>query len=554
MRQDIDFRFITCLILIASLSSCASFLGMNPKALSPKKAGKYPSFTQADSLLGGLNKLRTCYDVRHYNLKLTIEPKTEYLSGEMIMTFDALEEMSALQLDLQPPMLITEAEILGKPVAFSRTHGAYVLTLPHLAVQQGYLLKVKFEGQPKTAKRPPWNGGLVWKKDKNKNPWIGVACEGDGASLWWPLKDHISDEPDSVSLTFHVPEKLVAVSNGRLISQDEGWKWETSYPINPYNVTFYAGDFVHFELPHSDSIHMLDFWVLPENKEIAKSHFEQVAPIIAFFESVFGEYPWWKDGFKLVESPYAGMEHQTAIAYGNGYRNRFGADFDYIILHETAHEWWGNSVSAADFADIWLHEGFATYSEALYVEHISGYDAYLDYLNEYRLFIKNKRPVVGPYGVSHFDYKDSDPYVKGAWVLHGLRTVMGKEKFMELLFEFATQYRQKTVTSTDFIDLAESTYGKDLSWYFKQYLYRRAVPVLRYTVEEGNSEDMLHFRWTDTHSEFKAEIPLLLNGETIRIPVKTELQSMEVERGSSLFFSTSAYYYRILRVDSVKDL
>jgi len=256
-------------------------------------------------------------------------------------------------------------------------------------------ITVFYEGQPQKAARPPWDGGFVWKKDKDGNPWIGVACELDGASLWWPVKDHLSDEPDSLQINVTIPEGFFCVSNGKLqqrIKENgrETFVWKTLYPINTYNATIYIGNFKHFTLPYKkqDSILNLDFYVLTYNLDKAKSHFQQASEIIRFYEMRFGDYPWWNEGYKLVESPYKGMENQTAIAYGNDYKNWIGKNFDYIILHETAHEWWGNSVSASDYAEIWLHEGFATYSEALYVEHTEGYNAYLKYLNFYSLLIR----------------------------------------------------------------------------------------------------------------------------------------------------------------------
>ncbi|OFY48798.1 MAG: hypothetical protein A2Y87_00165, partial [Bacteroidetes bacterium RBG_13_46_8] len=379
-----------------------------------------------------------------------------------------------------------------------------------------HTLTVYYEGKPVTAPRPPWKGGFVWKRDRDRNPWIGVACEVAGASLWWPVKDHISDEPDSLRISVTIPGGLFCVSNGKLDGRTmqngrETFIWKTRYPINTYNATLYIGNFSHFQLPCSgkDTMIPMDFYVLPRNLEKAKTHFLQAADIIGFYESVFGEYPYNKEGYKLIESPYEGMEHQTAIAYGNKYRNAFRGGFDYIILHETAHEWWGNSLSVGDYAEIWLHEGFATYSEALYVEHLYGRDAYRRYLSFYSMLIKNKKPLVGPYDVNYWDYKDADVYLKGALVLHTLRNILNNDVlFFDIIRSFYNTYKYSFASTKEFIEIVNMKTGQDLTWFFDQYLYSRTCPRLEWNyvrdVPPGQYE--FRYRWNNVQADFQLPV------------------------------------------------
>ncbi|MBN2762176.1 MAG: M1 family metallopeptidase, partial [Bacteroidales bacterium] len=409
-----------------------------------------------------------------------------------------------------------------------------------------------YEGQPVIATKPPWEGGFVWKKDKDKKPWIGVACELAGASLWWPLKDHISDEPDSVQLTVSTPQGLFCVSNGILsdhISEDnrEIFTWKTRYPINTYNVTLYIGNYRHFQLPYlkDDTVYQLDFYVLPYNLEKAQTHFQQVIDIIRFYESAFGEYPWWDEGYKLVESPYEGMEHQTAIAYGNRYKNRFGSSFDYIILHETAHEWWGNSVSAGDYAEIWLHEGFATYSEALYVEHTEGHKAYLDYLSLYSIFIKNKRPMIGPFDVNYWDYKDTDVYMKGALTLHTLRNIINNDSvFFDIIKTFYSRYKYSIVTSRDFISLVNKKTNDDLNWFFDQYLYSRICPQMEWNYVYDKLHDCYEFsyRWNNTSSDLNIPVSIRSGGIEYTLYPTLKTQTLKISTGNDIAMNIENSY------------
>ena len=452
------------------------------------------------------------------------------------MNATALSDFDTLQLDLYPNMKLDKISFEGKDISFGRKYGAvYVNMSRKIKTGEKFSLAISYEGKPHAAKKAPWDGGFVWKKDKEKNPWIGIACETEGASLWWPCKDVTNDEPDSVAINITVAKDLVVVCNGTLVGisnpdqQYSTYKWFVSYPINLYDVTLYIGKFKlladSLKMPSGKTL-PINHYVLPINYEKAKVHLAQAKDQIAFYEKTFGEYPWYRDGYKLVESPYEGMEHQSAIAYGNGYKQGYNG-FDYIILHESAHEWWGNSVSASDFADVWLQEGFATYAEALYVESTKGKNAYYNYMLVYRLFIANKYPVVGPTGVRYFDYRNNDCYQKGAWVLHTLRTQIANDTlFFNILKSFQRKYKMKTVTSQDFINLVNEKTGEDYTWLFNQYLYKREAPFLEYYWDRAD----FFYRWEYTDATFKMPAEIALDG-LIKITLKPtdKIQKIQID-------------------------
>lgn len=526
------FNLLILFIATILLQSCAMFV-FNPKAKCGR-AGKYPKFSKEDTLRGKNTTERSCYDVQYYELTFEPGPETKRVKGNSAIHFLVTKPSKIIQIDLAPELKIERITERGNELVYNRVHRAVYITFDHeLKPGEKRIVEVSYSGKPHIAKRPPWEGGLVWKKDKNKKPWLGVACEDDGGSIWWPLKDQILDEPDSVGVNVVTPKGLTGVSNGRLIGRElkgekEVFKWRTSYPVNTYNITFYIGDFEKITLPYTreDSTYELEFYVLPYSKEKAKKHFEQTIGMLHFFEKAFGEYPWWKDGYKLVESPYEGMEHQTAIAYGNGYNNNLPYNFDYIILHESAHEWWGNSLTAPDMAELWLHEGFATYSEAMYVEEVFGYESYLRYLLMYRLSIKNKRPIIGPYDVYYSNYKDGDIYTKGAWFLHSLRfAVQHDSLFRDILKTFAVQYRQQTVSTADFIKLVNDKTGKDFTWIFNQYLYQRQPPKLVYSYKQNWDDVTLNYRWENVVEGFDLPVKIKIDNrlETIYPTKETQI-------------------------------
>lgn len=529
-------------------------------------AGLIPVFSQpftlADTLKGGQRPERTCYDVSYYDLHVSLHPKTRTLNGYVDIHFRAVQPFQRLQIDLAADLIIGGIAFQADTLAYERSYDAVFITFPD-SMQPGDSadFRVYFGGKPRQAPLPPWDGGLVWEKTAGM-PWLSVACEYQGASLWWPCKDDVSDEPDSIGIHITLPltDSLSCVSNGRLraVSQNDStrtWHWFVANPINLYNVTFYTGPYRHFTLPYTGLTgnYDLDFYVRPQNFREAKKQFRQAVDIMRFFEYTFGPYPWWEDGYKLVESSYAGMEHQSAIAYGYGYTNMPGYKVDYIILHESAHEWWGNSVTAADMAELWLHEGFATYSEALYIEHIEDYEGYLFYLLNQKLMIGNVHPLIGVEGVRFNAIRrdnnwDNDVYYKGAWVLHTLRSSIGKDSvFFDILKTFAQENAKSTVRTQDFIDLVNRKTGIDYSSFFHQYLHTTTIPVFAYTLRteqvEGEApQRVLSYQWQNAEPGFEMPVWLELGAERVQItPRADSLRTLNLGQMEGFELSTERY-------------
>ena len=540
--------FSVLLLLAVTLSSCG-IAGIHLNVYNPKKPGAYPGETRQRTLLGADSRYRNCFDVYYYGLSVDLDPGKKFISGAVVIRSKAVADIDTLQLDLYKNMALRGITCRGAELRFSREEGAVFVQMP-ATIKRGevFELTVTFEGAPQKAKRPPWDGGFVWEKDKDGNPWIGIACESEGSSSWWPGKDMMTDEADSADVRITVPQGLMAVSNGVLkdsatVSSKSTYHWHISYPINNYNITLYAGNLKllrdYYVSISSDTIR-LNHYVLPYNYEKAKTHFQQLKPYLAFYEEKFGSYPWKRDGFKLVESPYAGMEHQSAIAYGNGYKNDFEDIIDYIILHEAAHEWWGNSVTAADLADAWIHEGFASYCEALYIERIQGHKAYLEYMYGQRISIGNKRPVVRKRGIRYFDYHDGDIYTKGSWILHTLRTVIDNDStFFDILKTFRMDNDQRQIFSETFIDLVNKKTGRDYNWFFKQYLFRREAPVLEYAWNNNN----LYFRWLNVDDDFAMPVKIRVSDKTIIIHPTTKLHMIKLSNMYPHFYDNSDEEY-----------
>jgi aminopeptidase N len=515
----------------------------------PKKAGHYPRFTEEDYQAGFLDDLRAGYDVSFYDLNLILDPDKKKISGEVNISFKALKKLKTFRFNLYNDLDIRSIKFQGRELPGIRNKRVVDVVLPDsLETGRDYSVIVTYEGKPQVAKKPPWRGGMVWKKDKDGNPWIGVTCETDGASLWFPCKDHLSDEPDSVRLHMTVPSGLQVISNGipgKHISEagKETFTWSTHYPLNIYNITFYAGRFEHF----SDTINTpqgvlsLDYYVLPANLTKAKDHFRQVKDVIGIYSKTFGPYPWIKEGFKLVESPFEGMEHQTAIAYGSGYSNMPLLGGDYIIVHETAHEWWGNAVSVSDFSDIWLQEGFATYSEMVYAEKKKGYDSSLIYARYWLgSTINNKLPVVGPKDVNYWDYKDGDVYTKGALILNTIRNIVNDSVlFFDILQTFYFEHAALShVTTSDFKKLVELKTGKNWDKFFEAYLYNRKIPFLKWYVgyyqndkdQSNKTSEKIPFavaRWINVPEGFSMPVTIDCSeggdSETIQVTTSPEV-------------------------------
>ncbi|MDH5380563.1 MAG: M1 family metallopeptidase [Cyclobacteriaceae bacterium] len=525
-------KIVFFLALTWLLSACA-LMGVHINIHNPAHPGKMPKFNAEEIQLGEMTPYRSCFDVTYYDLAVKISPNEKLLEGTVKIFAIAETDFDTLQIDLHQnfEILALKNGEDGENLKFFRKYRGVFVIHPRKKGEK-FTLEVLYKGKPPVAKKPPWKGGFVWKKDKDHNDWVGVACESEGASIWWPLKDHNSDEPDSMRLHYTVPESLMAIGNGQFEGKETKngqttFNWYISYPINTYNVTVYVGKFKHLE-DHYTGINgkdlQMDHYVLEPNYEKAKNHFQQLHPLLASYEKYFGEYPWYRDGFKLVESPYEGMEHQTAIAYGNKYKNSASDGSDYIIVHEAAHEWWGNSITASDFADVWLQEGFATYAEGLFFEDQKDYNAYENHLGLYRLFIKNKYPVVGVKDRRWFHFrKSADVYVKGAWILHTLRVQLDNDPlFFEILKSFYEKFKYTTVNSADFISVVNEKTGKEYDWFFSQYLNSNEVPEMEFFI---SNEGVLFYKWTHSNPDFnKLNVEIRVNGEIHKITPQTKIQ------------------------------
>jgi aminopeptidase N len=483
-----------------------------------------PTFTRADSLRGTLTPARTGYDVTFYHLDVKIDPGKKSIEGANTIVFDVRENTKLIQVDLFENMKIDRIQLDDhKKLSYHREHNAVFIELPE-TLQTGTSQKVSIEyhGTPQEAQNPPWDGGFVWASDSSGNPWVAVTCQGTGASLWWPNKDHQSDEPDSMMISITVPDGLENISNGRLrnVSKPKkGWTkydWFVSYPINNYNVTVNIGKFAHFGeqyIPAGGDTLNMDYYVLPQDLEKAKRHFAQTRPMMEFFYKYFGPYPFVNDGYKLIQSPHLGMEHQSAVAYGNGFLNGYkgtassevGLKFDFIILHETAHEWWGNSITSNDIADMWIHESFGAYSEALYVEHAYGYDESMKYINGKKQSVSNDRPIIGPFGVNQEG--SGDMYDKGQLVLNTLRHVINNDElWFDMLRDMNVVFRHRNIDGQEIFNYFIERTGMDLNYFFDQYFRQTTLPALVVSIEKKGDHVTATYTWEAETEDFRMPV------------------------------------------------
>jgi aminopeptidase N len=540
------------------------------QAATAQEEQREQRFTRADTLRGMLSPLRSCYDVRFYHLDVRIDPARQFIEGSNTITFTALVPFDRMQIDLFDTMAIRKVTLDGTlPVTFTREFNAVFLEMPKtLAEGSTHRVQVFYSGNPIVAKMPPWEGGFTWTRDSSGNPWVVVTCQGTGASLWWPNKDHQSDKPDSMLISIAVPQGLMDISNGRLRGRadlPDGWvryDWFVSYPINNYNVTVNIGKYAHFsDLYAARDTVTLDYYVMPENLEKARVHFRQVKSMFAAFERYFGTYPFPRDGYKLIECPHTGMEHQSAVAYGNlyleGYRGRasseVGLKFDFIIVHESAHEWWGNSVTAKDVADMWIHESFGAYAEALYVEHMFGYQEAVRYINGKKQGVRNSTPIIGTYNVQHEG--SGDMYDKGQLVLHTLRNVIGNDSlWFSLLRGLQERFRYSTVTAEDVMRYVNETSGSDYTYFFDQYLRYAKLPQLEVFLSRKEKELTARYRWRADVKDFRMPVSVTSARNTFtRIVPTTSWQTLQLDPGMRPedFAVDSDMFYVTLRLNWV---
>ena len=508
-------------------------------------------YTLSDSLRGNLSKNRICYDVFFYDLNIIVdEKKKAIVNSYNDFHIEAIDNFNKIQIDLFNNLEIISIDFENDVLEYQRISNAVFVDFPR-KINKGERLsfRVNYSGFPRPAVNPPWDGGFSWEFDDNDNPWIGVSCQGLGASSWWPCKDHQSDEPDSMKITCTVRSPLKVISNGNEIKQKIIYShdlkseanqstWFVSYPINNYNVTLSIANYSHFTdtyINNSDTLY-LDYYVLTYNLEKARSHFKQVKPMLKCFEYLFGQYPFHNDGFSLVETPYLGMEHQSAIAYGNNYLPGYngnknfiaGLDFDYIIIHETGHEWWGNSITTNDIADMWVHEGFCTYSEVLYVECIYGYEVMLDYIENQKRFVQNDKPIVGNYNVNKRG--SNDMYQKGSLMLHTLRNVINDDSlWFSIIKGISEDFKYKVIDGVDILDYIKNKVKIDLKTFFEQYLYNRKIPIFEYKIQKEGREFVLLYRW-NAIKDFNMK--LFINDGQKNILIHPESQWKEFSLGN----------------------
>ena len=522
-------------------------------------AQKGKKFTRQDSLRGSITAERAWWDIQYYDLKVQVFPEEERFEGSNLIRYQVIDEARSMQIDLQPPMQITKIEQAGKSLAFRREGNAYFVQLKE-AQEMGSIQEVLvyFDGAPKKSKKPPWDGGVVWTKDAAGKTYVATACQGIGASIWWPCKDHYYDEPDSMSITARVPSDLMNISNGRLRNIEEhddktkSFTWFVSNPINNYGVNINVGDYSHFgeKFEGLNGTLDCDYYVLSYNLEKAKKHFKQVGPMLEAFEHWFGPYPFYEDSYKLVEVPYPGMEHQSSVTYGNGYTNGYyrrdisntgwGYKFDFIIIHESGHEWFANSITQKDVADMWVHEGFTAYSESLYLDYLYGKKASSEYMIGTRMNIANDRPIIGHYEVNHEGSQDM--YSKAANMLHTLRQMINDdEKWRSILLGINKDFYHSVVTSAQIEAYLAEKSGLELKGFFDQYLRDIKVPLLEYTI----TNKKLRYRFRRCNDDFKMPVRVFIGDETKMLEASKDWAVYESDYPIKLATFDENYYIEL---------
>ncbi len=492
-------------------------------------------FTRKDSLQGGLRPERTSYDVRRYDLDIRIDPDKKYISGHNDITVEFNSPVREIQIDLFANMNVDSIVMDGKRLDYRREHGAVFVATQNASGNRK--IRFHYSGKPLEARRAPWDGGFDFKKDKDGKHWIGVAVQGTGASLWYPCKDSQTDEPElGASVKVAVPNGLMNVSNGRFLgSQDLGdgytrWDWEVKNPINNYNITVNIADYAHIHDHHNGLD--LDYYVLRYNVDKARKHFEEVKPMMDCFQEKFGAYPFADDGYKLVETPYLGMEHQSAVAYGNRYMKGYlgmdisgsgiGQKFDYITIHETGHEWFGNSVTSADIADMWIHEGFTTYSETVFVECLFGYGDAMKYINGEKNNIANDKPVIGHFGVNNEG--SGDMYYKAAAMLNTMRHIVADDKkWWSMLRKYAETYRHSIIDTQTVLDFFNRESGLRFDKVFEQYLRTTKIPQLAIK-KDGKA---VTYQYRDVVDGFDMPVDVEIAGKKVRLRPTTDPQKLK---------------------------
>lgn len=520
------------------IAYCISFTLQSQGLLEEKT-----SFTHQDTLRGTITPERSWWDLTYYHLDINVNPDDKYISGKTSVHYKVLEDSKELQIDLQEPLNITAATQNDKKLKIRHDGNAHYISLEeNQEIGKIYSVDVFYEGHPKEAVRAPWDGGFSWKKDDNGNHFVATSCQGLGASVWWPNKDHMYDEVDSMLISVTNPKGLTNISNGRLRSKVENddntvtSNWFVNNPINNYGVNVNIADYIHFSEVYEGENGPLDmdYFVLSYNLEKAKEHFTDAPKMMEAFEYWFGPYPFYEDGFKLVEVPYLGMEHQSSVTYGNQYKKGYlgrdlsgtgwGLKFDFLIIHESGHEWFANNITYIDIADMWVHEGFTNYSENLFLDYHNGKEASSEYVIGTRRGIQNDRPIIGYYNVNKEG--SSDMYPKGGNMLHTLRQLIeDNEKWRQILRGLNSEFYHQTVTTQQIEDYLSEQSGIDLTAFFNQYLRTTMIPTLEYEIKQGK----LKYRWTEIVDDFDMPIQVSIDDKEQWLFPKADWQTMKIK-------------------------
>lgn len=550
-------------IFPAALTGLLLGVGVNFVALQAN--AQTPTFTRQDTLRGSITPERAWWDLTYYHLDIAVNPADSTIRGVNTIQYKVLEPQQRMQIDLQAPMQMEKVLQDGKELQLQQDGNAYFVQITE-PQQPGSVKQVEvyYGGKPQVSENPPWSGGITWQQDANGKPFVANSNQGDGASLWWPCKDHMYDEPDSMLISVKVPKGLMDVSNGRLRKVDQHpdgsstYHWFVSNPINNYGVNVSVADYVHFSEKYPGEKGQLDcdYYVLRGNLDKAKKQFKDVGRMLKAFEHWFGPYPFYEDGYKLVEVPYLGMEHQSAVTYGNGYQNGYlghdlsgtgwGKKFDYIIIHESGHEWFANNITYKDYADMWVHESFTTYSENLFVDYHYGKEAAADYVIGQRAHIENDRPIIGIYNVNHTG--SGDMYYKGANMLHTLRQILNDdEKWRGILRGLNKDFYHQTVTTAQIENYLSEQIGRDLKPVFDQYLRDVRIPKLEYR-QDGKK---LMYRWSNTVPDFAMPVKVTVDGTEKWLEPTTDWQELKVASKKAKLEVDRNFYVTAAKVNSM---
>ena len=532
------------------------FLLVNILSLKAQSlSGEKENFTRQDTLRGSITPERIWWDLTFYHLAIEVVPDLKFISGKNTIKYTVLKEYQTLQIDLQSPLKITKVTQDGVPLKVIDDGNAHFVQLQKKQkIGNSERIIVHYQGNPKEAINAPWDGGFSWKKDTNGNHFVATSCQGLGASVWWPCKDHMYDEVENMKISVTVPRNLMDVSNGKLENiVDNGatktYNWSVNNPINNYGVNINIGDYTHFsEIFEGENGNLdMNYYVLKYNLKKAKKQFTDAPKMMKAFEHWFGPYPFYEDGFKLVEVPYLGMEHQSSVTYGNKFKNGYlgrdlsgtgwGLKFDFIIIHESGHEWFANNITNKDIADMWIHESFTNYSESLFLDYYYGEKASSEYVIGLRKGIANKKAIIGKYHLNNEG--SSDMYNKGGNMLHTLRQLVDDdEKWRRVLRKMNKKFRHQTVTTHQIELFLSEEIGIDLSTFFNQYLRNIEIPTLAYHIKNN----VLTYKWTSVVKNFKMPLKVFINDTPIWLYPTTEVQKKTLTTIKSTFKIDPNFY------------